>query len=202
MRIKPIYIQLIGDAAIPLLGFFVWDWSLYFILLFYLLDLLTSEVFVHFKTRKIVQSQGVSSMTPWIMNGFFSLVILLVNVFLFHLGTHFITPEIDFNKEFIAFLTYEDMGIQQAYFLLPLVVFIGYQQYKLEFIRLRKFEQLTFNDLWRDYFAARIIIGVYAILLTVIAVMVGLPAWVYLVLIVLGSAFYQLFWAFSSKPSR
>ena len=55
MRINPKYIQLVGDAIIPILGFFFWDWNLYFILLFYFLDMLTKEVLLHLKSNKINQ---------------------------------------------------------------------------------------------------------------------------------------------------
>ena len=55
MRIQPKYIQILGDAVIPLLGFFVWNWNIYFILLFYLLDLLVKEVVIHFKSNRIVK---------------------------------------------------------------------------------------------------------------------------------------------------
>ena len=51
-RVK--YVQLFTEALIPLLGFFMWDWGLYFILLFYFIDITTDEVFSHLKSKKIV----------------------------------------------------------------------------------------------------------------------------------------------------
>ena len=58
MKLNPKIIQVAADAAIPLMGFFLWDWSLYFILLFYLLDLLASEIIAHLSARKIREYNG------------------------------------------------------------------------------------------------------------------------------------------------
>ena len=58
MRVNQKYVQSFGDALIPILGYFFWNWNLYFIVLFYLLDLIASEVFMYFKSKKILQVQG------------------------------------------------------------------------------------------------------------------------------------------------
>ena len=40
-----LFIQIIGELAIPLIGFFFWNWSLYFILLFYMIENLFATYF-------------------------------------------------------------------------------------------------------------------------------------------------------------
>ena len=61
-------IQLIGDLSIPLLGYYFWDWNIYFILFFYILDVLISTVFTFVKTYKINQYQQTKQW-PWIHIG-------------------------------------------------------------------------------------------------------------------------------------
>ena len=46
-------IQTLGELLIPLLGYFFWNWSFYFIALFYFLDLLASTCILPLKINKI-----------------------------------------------------------------------------------------------------------------------------------------------------
>jgi len=48
-----IIIQLLGELAIPLLGYFLWNWSLFFILAYYLIDILFTNYFRNETFRKI-----------------------------------------------------------------------------------------------------------------------------------------------------
>jgi hypothetical protein len=56
--------QLIGDMAIPIIGFYLWDWSMLFILFFYILDVAISTVFTFVKTISI-NSFHRSNYYPW-----------------------------------------------------------------------------------------------------------------------------------------
>jgi len=80
MRVQPKYLLLVSDALIPLLGLFVWNWSLYFILLFYLLDLLAREVLTHVKTKGIYKAQGLQKKQKWVRNGLLSGILFLTVV--------------------------------------------------------------------------------------------------------------------------
>ena len=141
MKINPIYIQLIGDAAIPLAGFFWWEWSLYFILLFYIMDLLVAEGVTHLKSKKVVEFRGEAP-KQWMLSGAISFLLLVIVVSTVHGAAFFIHPGIDFQKELWSFWTYEELGVQQGYVLLPLLLFAGYQQYKLFFLAPRRHEQM------------------------------------------------------------
>jgi hypothetical protein len=63
-----------------------------------------------------------------------SAVLIVVNVVFVHITMKALVPTIDFTKEMLAFWKYKDMGIEQGYFLLPLIVIAGYQRYKMEFL--------------------------------------------------------------------
>ena len=53
MQERQLYIQILSNLLIPVLGFWLWNWNLYFIVLFYVLDILSSEVVVYLKSKKI-----------------------------------------------------------------------------------------------------------------------------------------------------
>lgn len=198
MQNKAIYIQLIGDALIPLLGFFLWDWSLYFILLFYLLDLFASEVIILFKTKR---AQGLSTeiKRPFRV---YSWVLFLFNVITFHVGIFLMHPDVNFQTEFVEFIMYEEMGIPQGLILIPLIGFIAYQQYQMEFIRTGLFTQAIAPKLWARHLIDRLNILILALILVLVLIFIPVPEIVVLLTVVALSSGYQLLLSFRSKPAR
>ena len=128
------YIQILFEGLIPLLGYFLWDWSLYFILLFYLMDLIVDEVFANLKSKHIIKAQSLP-VKKGILNGVEGFTLLIVIILGIHLTMPSIQSNIVFIDEIILFWTYEELGIQQGLLLVPLVVFGAYQKYKLEFLQ-------------------------------------------------------------------
>ena len=122
MRVNLKYFQLLTDAVIPLLGYFFWHWNLYFIVLFYLLDYLAYEFFSHVKAKK-VQSLKREKSSAWLKLGTISALLFISNTVFVQLTMQALVPTIDFTKEISAFWNYKDMGIEQGYFLLPLIAF-------------------------------------------------------------------------------
>lgn len=123
----------LGELIIPFLGFFMFEWNLYFIALYYLLDLFCTEIFIWIKIRKV--SIFNSEMIPTSKLLYFSFLIILIS-FISHLLIHLIYDDFDFITEFIEFIKYVEPGfpIPQGYILLPLVFLANYQQYKMLFI--------------------------------------------------------------------
>ena len=190
-RLNPKIIQLIGDAVIPLLGFFWWNWSLYFIVIFYLLDYLSNEVILNLKSKKITTVQKIDSKV-WIQKASLSFLLFLLGIVLVHLSMKMLHPQIDFYKEFIQFLSYKDMGIAQGYFLLPLIALAGYQRYKMEFLMPARFKTLTISTLWGSYFKMQFtLIGCVAFTIGFQSLM-ALPETVYIIGIVVVTSVYQL----------
>ena len=143
--------QLVADALIPLLGYFLWDWSIYFIVLFYLIDLLSGEILAHFKAKKINQHQQGRDLKTWLKYGFLSFFFFVVTLFSIHLVILQIYPGIDFQTEIASFWNYEDMGIKQGYVLIPLLFLVAFQRYKLEFLGPQKYRTLVLPVLWKNH---------------------------------------------------
>ena len=190
-RLNPKIIQLIGDAVIPLLGFFWWNWSLYFIVIFYLLDYLSNEVILNLKSKKITTFQEIDSKI-WIQKASLSFLLFLLGIVLVHLSMKMLHPQIDFYKEFIEFLSYKDMGIAQGYFLLPLIALVGFQRYKMEFLMPARFKTLTISTLWASHFKIQFtLIGCVAFTIGFQS-LIALPETVYIIAIVVVTSVYQL----------
>lgn len=197
MQNRAIYIQLVGDALIPLLGFFLWDWSLYFILLFFLLDLLASETVILFKVKK-AQSKDDGNKRPFLL---YSWLLFLFNLITFHVGIFLMHPDINFLKEITDFIMYEEMGIPQGLILIPLVGFIAYQQYQMEYIRTGIFTRAIASKMWARHLVDRLNILVFALMLALLLIFVPISEMVVLLVVVAVSSGYQFLLSFRSKPA-
>lgn len=193
MKLNPKYVQLVGDALIPLLGFFLWSWSLYFILLFYFLDLFSSEVIVHLKSKKTVAFQGASGLkTLWFKWGTVSLVSLSLGVIMIHFAMYFIAPGIDFWKEAVDFWNYEEMGIKQGYILFPLVFFVSYQQYRMMFLMSGRFRNNQIVLMWKKHIAPLLLVIAFAGICVGISWFFTLPEVFYVIGIIAVTILYKL----------
>ena len=192
MKIQPKYIQLIGDAVIPLLGFFLWNWSLYFILLFYIIDLLLIEVVMHLKTKKTLQERTTEDKSIWYKQGILSTVLFVVNCILIHLAVQELHSTIDFQKEALAFWSYKDMGIEQGYILLPLLIIVAYQKYKMEFLMPGLFRTINLQAIWKEHKKANIIQLAFIGLAFGVFSFISPPEWLVILLIVALSSGYKL----------
>lgn len=187
---KQVLIQAIGEAVIPLLGFFFFDWGLYFILLFYIADLIITEFFVNIKAKKIVTTNKGNAKT-WRNQAIASTFLVLSIIVLIHVVMRFIDPTIHFQKEFVDFVMYEEAGIPipQGYILLPLILFGNYQQYKMFFLMTAKHRVLRVKDVFRSRKNALFIALAGIGLAMGLCVLLHLPEIVYLLLIVAGKFF-------------
>lgn len=191
MRVNLKFFQLASDALIPLLGYFLWDWNLYFIVLFYLLDYLVYEVFMHLKAKKIREIQGDHSVN-WFKLGLISSLLLLVNLLLVHLTMESIVPNINFSIEIVAFWQYKDLGIEQGYVLLPLIAFTGYQRYKMEFLMTGIFQKISIHRLFKNHIQAQLIALGCITLAFGLSHLIRLPELVYIIGIIALSGAYQI----------
>lgn len=195
MRINPKYIQVIGDAVIPLLGFFMWNWSLYFILIFYFLDLLVKEIIIQLKTKKTrdyhFSQRTIANNFPWFWNSCLSFVLLIGTIYLAHFILSFLHQDFNPIKEILLFWNYKDMGIEQGYILVPLLILAGYMQYKNEFLAPKMFERISLSHLWKQHLTAQILIFCFAAL-TLAIFQFTIVTEVVLVLSIMGiSTLYQ-----------
>ena len=132
MKIQEKIVVLVGDIALPLIGFFFWNWGFYFITLYFILDQLAKQAFLIIRMNKIQLQFSVKALilSKSMMLFFFEvLIIILINY----------QMTVDFNpiNGIIKFLTYEDMGVQQGIILIPLLIFAEWMKLKTE----QKFKQ-------------------------------------------------------------
>lgn len=152
-----IIIQLIGELVIPLLGFFLWDWSLLFILLFYLLENLFFSYF-RIETVREIKKQILKKDQPRNSKILFkSLILWLIECVLVHLFILLIYPNQSLPKEWIKFFMYQDLGIPQGIILLPLLYFASKMRMKQDvFVSLKNLKSaddfnhiaVNFNYTW------------------------------------------------------
>lgn len=193
MRLNVKYVMLFSDALIPLLGFFVWDWSLYFILLFYILDLLAREAITHIKTRKIYQVQGLQKRSKWVRNGLVSALLLIIVFVFIHVAVYFIHPGISFTKEVQLFWEYKELGIQQGYLLVPLVIYAAYAQYKMQFLMTGKARKVLVDTVWKQHIQALTLILLGSVLSILLAFILPVPEVVFVFGIILGAGAFSYF---------
>jgi hypothetical protein len=184
-------IQAIGELVIPLLGFFWLGWDLYFILLFYLLDLIATEVFYQLKRSRIHQfQQGRGALFSRLSTiGLVGVIIVLSHVML-----HKVYPDLVFKEAFIDFLAYEEDGIPiaQGYVLLPLVIFGNYQQYKMFFLVPKRFRTLPSALLYNSRRNALLAAFAGITLVTAILFFTAIPELIILILFVAGKLWFDL----------
>ncbi|PHR49580.1 MAG: hypothetical protein COA32_00180 [Fluviicola sp.] len=182
------FIQAIGEAVIPLLGFFYFEWNLYFIILFYFIDLVTTEVFLHLKVNQILKFQSVRSYPKkWKVNTLVNSFLVLIILISTHIVIVFLYPEISFKQEFVDFVMYEEAGIPipQGFILLPIVVFGNYQQYKTMFLRPKLYQRQSWSFLLYSRRRALMITLTGTIICVITSSLVNLPIVVYLLGIVI-----------------
>jgi len=199
MRIHPKYIQVLGDGIIPLLGFFFWDWNLYFILLFYFIDMFTKEVLLHLKAKKIVAHQ-IETESPTVQNekkewmkwGIISLILLIFSIFLIQISMPFIQVDFNAKNEIIRFWSYKEMGIEQGYIFVPLIIFMGYTQFKMEFLVPAVFTRMNNSQLWQPHLKAMLILVAFTALTFGLVHFIKIPEVIIVISIVFISSLYQI----------
>ena len=107
---------LIGDVALPLIGFFFWDWGFYFIALYFLIDQFAKQVFL---LPRLVSAQVVLPLKAIVFAK--SMLLFLFQILMILLINYQLNPHFNLFQESINFIMYKDMGIQQGFILVPLL---------------------------------------------------------------------------------
>jgi hypothetical protein len=182
-------IQLIGDLSIPILGYYFWDWNIYFILFFYILDVLISTIFTFVKTHKINQYQHTNKW-PWVHIGLI-LFGYIITFYLLYFLIYQIYPKTDLTYQLKEFMMHKDLGLPQWILLFPLLIFGGYSLYRITFLMPKTYEKIQVKSLWHEH------IQVFLLIIAVIGLLLGVstwivfPDWLYVWGVILGSSLYR-----------
>ncbi len=161
---------LLGDVALPLMGYFFWKWDLYFILLFFMLDQLARVALLHWRMK--LTELASAEKTKLIVQ---AAVLFFIEVILIHTLVFVHQNDIQFPQEFHNFLKYKDMGFAQGYILLPLI-FVGEWMRINNELKMGIVGERQLKILHRSKINTFFRIGFFAIFIGVIALF-PLPEW-------------------------
>lgn len=135
--------SLLGDILIPILGFFLWNWSIYFICLFFLLDQLARESSHLYRMRYIKSQLQISQLSVGL-----NVLLFMSFVFMVHVYNYMLHPTIKFSHEMNAFFWYKDSGFAQGFLLFPLVIIGERMRFKMN---MKQFSNETHLKSWQNY---------------------------------------------------
>lgn len=184
------FIQAGSDLIIPLLGYFIWNWSLFFIVLFLLLDFVVFTILSFLKDQKVQRFKTQSYQFPMQQLGI-TLGLFLITLAVMNQGFIWHSSGFNIAQETLDFLATKEMGIPQGILLLPLIALGSYMQFKTQFLLHRAYERTSTQAIWKIQHQTNILVLAATILLVALVYFLKLPDWVYLLLITLGSMSYR-----------
>ena len=194
MQIKPLYFkvfQLFAEIAIPLLGYFFWKWDFYFILLFFLLDFTVFIAFSFVKNRKIVSYRETTYFLP-IKQILTTGLIFFFTLMLIFISLSQMSP-FDFESQTWEFISYKEMGIPQGILLIPLLIYGGYAQYKMQFLMNGKFSKISKTENFKTHFFFLWMAFFAALLFFIASSLFVFPEIIYIVSLLFGIAVFKWF---------
>ncbi len=180
------------EALLPILGYFYWSWDASFILMFYLIDWLLFWVLTLFKARKRIDFSGNEVEKQVAVK---HLTIAFCCILSTSLAVFFTLPNMhtDFSwtERIWAFLSYSDMGIQQGFILIPLMILSGYLTYKQQFLLPQLFRKYPVNQFTQESVKQGIILSFAFGITFAVSYFVQIPDEVMLFGTVLGVVIYR-----------
>jgi hypothetical protein len=185
--------QTVLEAALPLAGYFYWHWDTSFILLFYLLDWILFLAINSVKAKKrFAFSQLASERNQAIRTLLLGTAFLIITCFVVLLTMQLLQPTFNFSERVVAFLRYNDMGIEQGYVLLPLLLLNGISVYKQQFIRPELYKYLTMGQLINESSKQGLLLLACAGLFLGISLFVQFPEEILLFSTIIGTTVYRI----------
>jgi hypothetical protein len=185
-------VQALSELVIPLLGYFWWDWSLYFILLFYVLDLLVSTSFSFVRERRILhyRQQPLRFQPKYVL---LTIALLALLFFICLQALLQLDPAFNAGAATWKFLAYKELGIPQGILLVPLVIYTGYAQYRMHFLMTGRFSTQTIKEVWKTHFNTLLLALAAAALWFGSTFLFTGPELLYILLLIAGATAYRTF---------
>ena len=185
-------LQTLLEAAIPVIGYFEWGWDLSFILLFYLLDaLLAFGIFLAKGSKRLHYSGNAAERTLFTKHSLWGFLLFTAAIAGIAVSVTFLHPELDWWQRIIHFLTYEELGVQQGYVLIPLIVLNGVILYRQQFLTPARYRTLEMQAITKPLILQGLVLTATAGLLLGISALVRFPEEVVIAGFIIGTSAYR-----------
>lgn len=187
-------IQLLLEAGIPILGVFLWNWNLAFILFYYIFDWLASSLLTAAKIKKCIDYLGGGVLrSKWYLFAFISVALILPSCIVGNLFLNHTLNDYSFLKEFERFFFYKDMGIEQGYLLIPLVLLNAWTQYRMQFLITQAHTRTNELAIVKKYLLQNGLILIGVLLCYGISTLVQLNEWFYIGFLLVSTSTFRFF---------
>lgn len=187
-------IQLLLEAGIPILGMLFWKWNLAFILFYYVFDWLASTLLTGAKIKKCIDYLGGGVFrSNWYVFACVAIALILPSILFANYFLHNLSSDFKFLNEFKRFFFYKDMGIEQGYLLLPLVLLNAWTQYRMQFLITQAHTRTNELVIVKKYLLQNGLILVGILLCFGISAVVQLNEWIYISLLLVSTSVFRFF---------
>ena len=159
--------------------------------LFYFLDLFFSSIFLFVKRNKISDFQKVRQNNSALIGKLVFLYVLL-----FFLGIQIFNQlhsDFDFFKATTRFILLKDMGLPQGIFLLPLLIYTAYLNYKMKFLQLKMYEKRSIFELTKAHLNAFYLLISSLALVFVLTIFIPIYSELLLIILVVLTGVYSYY---------
>jgi hypothetical protein len=189
---RALLIQTLLEAALPLLGYFYWNWDTSFILMFYWLDWALFLGINTAKAKKRLEYSGrPSEKKEAIRHLSIGFLTFLGTSLLVYFTLPILTIDFDWKERMISFLTYKDIGVQQGIILIPLVLLNGIVIYKQQFIRPQLYARMEMRSIISETSKQGYLLLGAAAFFFGLALVVSFPAEIMLFIAIGGTTLYR-----------
>lgn len=185
-------IQTLLEALIPIIGYFEWGWDLSFILLFYLIDwLLAFGILIAKGKKRFSYSRNKPERTLLNNQAIMGFVLLVLACAGIAQSLVFLHPGFNWLQRIVEFMTYEEMGIQQGYVLIPLIVLNGILVYRQQFIMPARYRTMDMKQITQPFIHQGLILLGFSGALLGITALISFPEEVLIALLIVGTSIYR-----------
>lgn len=175
----------IGDVIIPILGYLLWNWSIYFICLFILIDQFSREISFLIRMR-MLRNRFQLSLQSYVLN-----VLIFVGLLvMIHVFNYLLNPSIGFIDEMVAFFWYKDTGIAQGFLLFPLIIFSERLRLKMN---MKQFSDEMHRQSWQKHSVQMLSYFIVFLILSIGMTMIPLSKNVLFSCLIIGLVAVSLF---------
>lgn len=182
-RRNALFVQTVVELLIPALGYFSWHWNLNFILLYYFIDLLLVLGLSIAKANKRIVYAGTSERVVFYRLYFASLGIFTAALLLILYSLFIQQPDLDVKGEVLRFLLYKDMGIEQGYVLVPLMLLNGVLLYRQSYLVTARYRVENMTAMLQPLFRQSLVVFAMAAIVFGVSYLMPVPE----VVLVFGS---------------